>query len=92
MNKTETVNLIKGTFEPEDAKELLLQLLNSKIDFHNRRNWSSQERFGKPDLVSKQKLEYLAEARKNIQTFLTEAINQKKSVIINSSIELKIEE
>ena len=92
MNKTETVNLIKGTFEPEDAKELLLQLLNSKINFHNRRNWSSQERFGKPDLFSQQKLEYLAEARKNIQTFLTEAIIQKKSVIINSSIELKIKE
>lgn len=66
MYKTETVNLINGTFAPEEAKELLLELLNSKINFHSRKNWSSQERFGKPELVSKQKMEYLAEARNKI--------------------------
>ena len=90
MNKTETVNLIKGTFAPEEAKELLFELLNSKISFHNRRNWSSKERFGKPDLFSQQKLAYLTEVRKKLETFLTKAIDQQKSITINSSIELKI--
>lgn len=92
MNETETVNLIQGTFAPEEAQELLLELLNSKIDFHNRRNWSSEERFGEPDVFSKQKLEYLEEARRNLKILLAEAINQQKSVIINSIIELKIED
>lgn len=92
MNKPETVNLIKGTFAPEEARELLLELLDSKITFHNRRNWSSKERFGEPDAISKQKLEYLEEARTNLKTLLAEAINQQKSVTINSTIELKIED
>ncbi len=92
MNKPETVNLIKGTFAPEEERELLLELLDSKITFHNRRNWSSKERFGEPDAISKQKLEYLEEARTNLKTLLAEAINQQKSVTINSTIELKIED
>ncbi len=92
MNETETVNLIKGTFAPEEAQEILLKLLNSKINFHNRRNWSSKERFGEPDVFSKQKLEYLEEARRNLKTLLAEAINQQKSVTINSIIELKVED
>ncbi|MCY7348242.1 MAG: hypothetical protein LH614_18775 [Pyrinomonadaceae bacterium] len=33
MNETETVNLIKGTFAPEEAREILLELLNSQINF-----------------------------------------------------------
>lgn len=92
MNETETVNLIKGTFAPEEAQELLLALLNSKITFHNRRNWSSKERFGEPNVFSKQKLEYLEEARRNLKTLLAEAIKQQKSVTINSTIEFKIED
>jgi len=92
MNKTETVNLIKGTFAPEEAQEILLELLNGKINFHNRKNWSSKERFGEPDILSEQKLEYLEEARKNLKTLLAEAIKQQKSVTINSIIELKIED
>ncbi len=92
MNKTETVNLIKGTFAPEEAQELLLELLNGKINFHNLKNWSSKERFGKPDVISEQKLEYLEEARRNLKTLLAEAIKQQKSVTINSIIEMKIED
>ena len=92
MKKIETVNLIKGTFAPEDAKEILMELLNSKINFHNLKNWSSKERFGKPDSFSTQKLEYLNEARENLKIFLAEAINQKKNITINSTIEIKIED
>ncbi len=36
---------------PNEAQEILLQLLNSKINFHNLKNWSSRERFGKPTLI-----------------------------------------
>lgn len=92
MKKAQTVNLIEGTFTPEDAKELLVELLKSKINFHNLKNWRSKEQFGKSDLLSTKKLEYLNEARENLKTFLEEAINQKKSITINSTIELKIED
>lgn len=92
MKETETVNLINGTFSPEEAQELLLELLRSKINFHNIRNWSSKERLGEPDTTSEQKLIYLEEARRNLQMLLAEAIIQQNSVTIIATIELKIED
>ena len=91
MKKTETIELIKGTFTPNEAKEILLQLLNSKMNFHNLKNWSSRERFGKPDADSVQRLRNLEESRKKVETLVSKSINEQKTLIINSSIEIKIE-
>jgi len=78
MNDIETIDLIKGTFTPEEAKELLMGLLTGKINFHNLKNWSSKERFGKPDSFSEQKPEYLRKAKEELDTFLAEAKDQQK--------------
>ncbi|MDQ3041426.1 MAG: hypothetical protein M3R11_03490 [Acidobacteriota bacterium] len=91
MKKTETINLVKGTFTPKEAQEILLQLLNSKIKFHNLKNWSSRERFGKPDADSEQRLKYLEESRKKVEMIISEAMDEQKTIIINSSIEINIE-
>ena len=91
MKKTETIELIKGTFTPDEAREILLQLLNSKINFHNLKNWSSRERFGKPNADSEQRLIKLEESRKKVERLISTSINEKKSLIINSSIEINIE-
>jgi hypothetical protein len=94
MKKTETIDLIKGTFTPREAQELLLNLLNSKINFHNIKNWSSRERFGKPDAGSEQRLKHLMESRSKVQTLFSELINEdneEKSVTLNSAIEIIVE-
>jgi len=91
MKKNETIELIKGTFTPDEAREILLQLLNSKINFHNLKNWSSRERFGKPNADSEQRLIKLEESRKKVERLISTSINEKKSLIINSSIEINIE-
>ena len=94
MKKTETINLIKGIFTPVEAQELLLDLLNSKINFHHKKDFSSRERFGKPDAGSEQKLKYLTESRNKVRTLLSKLIsedNEEKSVILNSTIEIIIE-
>ncbi len=91
MKKTETIDLIKGTFTPDEAREILLKLLADKINFHNMKNWSSRERFGKPDIDSEQRLKYLDESRKNVEMFILKAISEQKNITINSSIEMNIE-
>lgn len=91
MKKTETIVLIKGTFTPNEAREILLQLLDSKINFHNLKNWSARERFGKPDADSEQRLKHLSESRAKVQTLVAKSINEEKSVTINSIIEITIE-
>ena len=94
MKKTETIDLIKGTFTPSEAQELLLDLLNSKINFHNKKDFSSRERFGKPDAESVQKLKHLTESRNKVRTLISRLINEgneEKSVTLNSTIEIIIE-
>ncbi len=91
MKKTKTIELIKGTFTPDEAREILFQLLDSKINFHNLKNWSSRERFGKPDADSEQRLRYLMESKKKLETLLSKSINEEKTMIINSTIEINIE-
>ena len=94
MKKTETIDLIKGTFTPAEARNLLLDLLNSKINFHNKKNWSSRERFGKPDVDSEQKLQHLRESRSKVETLFSKLINEdneEKSLTLNSTIEIIFE-
>lgn len=88
MRQTETIDLIKGTFTPDEAREIILQLLIDKINFHNLKNWSSHERFGKPDAASEQRLKYLDESRKSVEMFISQAISERKNIAINSSIEM----
>ena len=91
MKKTETIELIKGTFTPNEAREIILQMLNSKINFHNLKNFSSRERFGKPDADSEQRLRNLNESRNKVKSLILESIDEEKKLIINSSIEITIE-
>lgn len=94
MKKTETIDLIKGTFTPSEAQDLLLDLLNSKINFHNRKDFSSRERFGKSDADSEQRLKHLTESRNKVKTLMSKLINEgneEKSVTLNSTVEIIIE-
>ena len=79
MKESETIDLIKGTFQPKEAQEILSQLLASKINFHNLKNWSSRERLGKPDAHSEQRLKYLEESRKNVDIIISKAIDEQKT-------------
>lgn len=93
MKKTETIDLIRGSFAPSEARDILLDLLNSKINFHNLKNWSSRERFGKPDPDSEQRLKHLQASRSKVNTLISKLINEgdeQKNVTLISTIEIII--
>ena len=52
MKNNNKLTLIDGTFSHLEAKEILSGIVASKINFHNIKNWSSRERFGKDDEIS----------------------------------------
>jgi hypothetical protein len=91
MKKTKIIDLVKGTFTPSEAREIIFQLLDSKINFHNLKNLSSRERFGRPDVDSEQRLEQLKESRKEAEALILSSTAEKKSVTIKSAIELTVE-
>lgn len=93
MGTTENIVLVKGTFTPGEAQELLLALLNSKINFHNTKDFSSRERFGRPDANSQERLKHLKAARERVISTFSELMKQDseaKSVTLNSVIEITV--
>lgn len=80
--------LIKGKFSPSEAKEILLHLFSHKINFHEMRNFSSMERFGKKDIHSIKRAAELKETREQIIKLLEKSVNEKKNLRIDSVIKI----
>jgi len=60
-DKNESFHLVKGQFSPEEAREVLLSLINSKIQFHELQIMRKKAR-GEGDIdVSLQRIESLEE-------------------------------
>lgn len=83
MNKSKTITLIDGQFSSDDAFVLLTNLYSSKIKFHQLKNFSSMERFGKEDEMS---LERISKLKENLETILT---LMKEATVDENRIEIK---
>lgn len=90
MLKTEKYLLIKGKFRAEDAREIILNLINDKIRYHDYRNFSSGERLGKPDEYSLKRIEELKQCRKDILEKLLEAQLNNLELKIHSEIRMEL--
>ncbi|MDI1316211.1 hypothetical protein [Flavobacterium sp.] len=49
MINSQTFKLIDGDFSAEESLEIIRNVFSSKIQFHQMKNFSSQERFGYDD-------------------------------------------
>lgn len=88
----QTFPLVKGEFSTEDAKKILLNLLNKKIEFHQAQDFSHQERFGGPEGRSANRIKELRQSQSTILAIIEEAGKQGKSLRITSDIKLEIAE
>lgn len=88
MEKTQKLTPIEGIFSHEDAEEILINMYKSKINFHNIKNWSSQERFGKDDAISQKRLPELRQDVERLKAFLAQVKAQGKRLAISSEIKL----
>jgi hypothetical protein len=92
MNQTEKLTIINNHFTAEEAKEILMNLFNSKLNFLNIKNWSSQERFGKNDVIAEERIPALKSEIKRLEEILTEAKNNNKKLVVNSEIYISLQE
>lgn len=85
-----SIKLIDGTFTPEEAENVLLKLLDSKIKFHALESFSSQIRGGEENRHSKQRVAELVDATESVRELVKQAKerNLKFSIQSNISIEL----
>ncbi len=88
MKTTETIKLIDGNFSPTDAKELLMNLFINKINFHENKNFSSHERFGKEDETATRRIPELKESFEKISRIVNEATAQNLNIVITSTVNI----
>ena len=90
MNKIEKLTLIEGKFSDDELQEILNSIFFSKINFHNLKNWSSQERYGKDDETAQKRIPELRNEMKKLQEILTEAKARNKRLLVTSKINISL--
>lgn len=90
MNKIETLNLIEGNFSNEEAKEILMNIFSAKIHFHEMKNFSSMERFGKQDETAVKRIPELKSCMGKLLEIVEEAKSNNKKLVINSEINISL--
>ncbi len=88
MNKTEKLTFIEGNFNDTEAKEILINVFTQKINFHQIKNFSSQERFGKVDAAASKRIIELKKGLEQAMSIVDDA--KKNNLKINISSEINI--
>lgn len=86
MQNQTSFELIKGSFNAADAKDLLLNLLHQKINFHQMKSFGQEERTGKKDLHSEERIVELKKNRQELIAFLAEADKERLTLLIDSVV------
>jgi hypothetical protein len=90
MIESKTITLIDGHFTSDDAFELLRNLYSSKIQFHQLKNFSSIERFGKEDQIAMKRIPVLKESLETILALMKEMQNGENKIEIKSEIKISL--
>ncbi len=90
MIKQNTFKLIEGKFSSFDSREILQNIFRSKIQFHQLRNFSSQERLGKNDEIAVTRIPELSNSLNKILTIIEEAEKSGALVEIKSEVVVNI--
>ncbi len=92
MKNTETLTIIHGDFTCDEAKEILMNMFSSKINYHKMKNWSSQERFGKDDALAQNRIPALRNEIKKLEEILSVSKAKNKKLVISSEINISLQE
>ena len=80
-------NLINGTFEPQDAQQILMTVFSSKIKFHEKKNLGSIVSKNLPDSNSSERIAFLKEQMQSIQN-LIDSLQESDKLEINCEIHI----
>lgn len=82
--------LIDGTFSPDEARQILMTLVQDKISFHRRNDWSDRERQGEPNPAGGKRINELRATREKLDTFLAQAESQSMELVISCNIDISL--
>lgn len=82
------LNLIDGEFSPTELKEVLSNLYLNKIKFHERKNFSSQERFGITESLTIKRIAELKLNMERLCEIITESEKNNHKLVVFSEIHI----
>lgn len=85
---SQKLQLINGEFNPNDAKNIILSLINSKIQYHQLEIFSMQERFGIEATHSINRIEELKLTTRDVKEIIKEAESQGLKLKVTSIVEI----
>jgi hypothetical protein len=83
------INLIDGAFTPEEAREIVIDLINKKIQFHSVKSHENWAKNGKVDTFSDIRIKELEQARNSVLELTKSEHSQEIKMKINSFIEIE---
>lgn len=89
MKNHDRILLIEGTFKPEEAREILASMLSAKIRFHQLKNFSSIEKNGTDDPVSKIRIPELELSMEKVISMIANATSNHAVLKIHSEISIE---
>lgn len=84
--KFQKFKLINGEFLPKDSREILQNVFSGKIQFHNMKNFSSQERYGKDDKNALKRIPQLKKSMLKIIKMIEAAEEKGEQLEIKSEV------
>lgn len=91
MENNNEYKLIDGVFSAEDADRIITALINYKIDYHNREDFSNHIRFNKNIEHSKKRIQELTETSKQIKSIIKSSNSADVKFRIKGNIFIDIE-
>tara|TARA_R110000868_G_scaffold297181_2_gene557491 strand:- start:825 stop:1109 length:285 start_codon:yes stop_codon:yes gene_type:complete len=88
MEENKKLTLIEGEFSKEDARDILLSIFSSKINFYKVKSIGSLERYGKYEDEAQAKIKRLESSIEKIREIITEAKQKNKKLVINSEVSI----
>jgi hypothetical protein len=86
MKDLQKLKLIEGRFSPKEGREILMNVLSSKLQFHKMKNFSSQERFNKDDEIAVRRIPQLENSMTKLAEILDEAEKNGEMLFIESEV------
>ncbi|QYJ68900.1 hypothetical protein [Flavobacterium litorale] len=90
MNDTEILKLIDGTFNPTDASQVILGLINHKINFHGLDAFSNEIRNRDDDGHAAERVTELTLEKARMQRIAQKANESGKRIKISCDIHVSV--
>ncbi|MEI7509536.1 MAG: hypothetical protein WCJ62_08730 [Flavobacterium sp.] len=90
MKSEHEFKLIEGVFQPEEAQKLLMEMINTKINFHNLDAFSNHIRFNTSISNSKARVTELNKTSEKLKDLMEYAKENNLELEIKSNISITL--